>query len=890
MNRKKVFIAPTTHWDREWVMTKGQFQVRLVRLMDNLLKIMDDHPDYRFLLDGQAIVLEDYLAIRPEQRERLSLLMEEGRLVAGPWYVLADQFLENGESMIRNLLVGMETVRDMRGRPMMLGYVPDSFGSIASLPLILNGFRIPFATFGRGRPKWGADLAHYEFWWEGPAGSKVLAANHGYNHGVFLSYPDIWTDIMQQASLNPDPDETMARFLEEAGSQGCKAATSNLYFSVGIDHMEPRKSLPGLMAYINENQEKYELVYGTPEDYLNVVAEDARHLSVYAGEMRGSDELPMDLVGTLSSYMPLKQKNDRCEILLQREVEPLWAMASAASGASYPKGLLRHLWKLLLANHPHDSICGCSVDQVHKDMLNRYEEIEHTGAYLIKDGLHELISAIDTTGKDHDAVAVVVVNPLGRTHSGPVRSLVRVPRKFKYDAYTLIDDQGRTVPSVIRHIKDKNKDLESVYMTAEMLSVVISKDADDERPDDQVFTVLEVDFRATDVPEMGYRTYWIKPGVQAEAAPSTVTLCENGMENDTIKVGFHPDGTFELAYKRTGRIYRNLNFFVDREEIGDLYDHGEYVVSDERDSRSCEADWRLHEQQPDRIVFKADMMWELPEASGEDGRSIQSKKMRITMFATLHANTERLELIVDLDNVCEDHMLRAVFDTGLHAPTVAAFDHFHVVERKVRNVGEAWRDEPFQEFVDVSDSKEGLCLSTKGLPAYEAVNGSSGTRLYLTLLRSSGSVGQAAGANYPAPGGQCPGVHRFEYTLIPHEGNWLQGDCLGKASDYRSSFLVEADVQHEGKWPSTGSFLSVNPTQENNLYVSCLKQAEDGSGWVVRMWNPGEDGHVQVRSYLDIRDVRLAELDESLKDSVRSIEEGFPITAKEILTLKIVEA
>src|SRR5689334_16448314 len=116
MTRRKVYITPTTHWDREWVMTKGQFQVRWVNLVDRLLDILDEHPDYLFLLDGQTVVLEDYLAIRPERRDKLSSLMEQDRLVAGPWYVLGDQFLANGESMIRNLTVGMEQTRRMRGR------------------------------------------------------------------------------------------------------------------------------------------------------------------------------------------------------------------------------------------------------------------------------------------------------------------------------------------------------------------------------------------------------------------------------------------------------------------------------------------------------------------------------------------------------------------------------------------------------------------------------------------------------------------------------------------------------------------------------------------------------------------------------------------------------
>ncbi|MFD0670922.1 glycoside hydrolase family 38 C-terminal domain-containing protein [Cohnella sp. GCM10027633] len=898
MTRRKAFVTPTTHWDREWVMTRGQFQVRWVNLVDRLLSIIAEHPNYRFLLDGQAIVLEDYLSIRPEKRELVSSLLSEDRLIAGPWYVLADQFLENGESMIRNLLIGMQETRGKGGRPMMLGYVPDSFGSLASLPLILNGFGIRLATFGRGRPTRDEDRSWYEFEWEGPAGSSVLAANRGYSEGVFLSYPDIWTDITRPESLRPEPAAVLEAFLKEAAEQSAKAAASPLYFPVGIDHMEPRASLPGIVDYINANQDEYEIVFGTPEDYLNAVAAEAGTLQQYRGEMRGSEQAPMDLVGTLSSHMPLKQANDRCETMLQRSLEPLWTMARMAGGAAYPAGLLRHLWKLLLANHPHDSICGCSLDQVHRDMMNRYEEIEGTGAYLIKDGLHALLPAIDTSHADERAVALVVVNPLGRTKTAPVRQLARVTRRFKHEAYELIDEKGAVVPSRVRRVACKNKDLESVYMTADMLARVSSKDADDDKADDLVLTVLEVDFLAEAVPGIGYRTYWIRQASLASreavvtataTAMAKVKATDNGMENAGLAVRFHADGTFDLTYKRTSRVYSGLHYFLDREEVGDLYDHHEYPERDERDSRAVGAAWRLHEAFADRVVFRAELAWSLPEAAGPSARSATQRRMPIVAYATLRAGIDRLELAVELDNNCDDHMLRVAFETGIRTETASAYDHYHVVERTAGKPGPEWRDEPFQEFVDVSDGRDGLCLSTRGLPAYEAEQGDDGVRLLLTLLRSAGHIGPAAGANYPAPGGQCRGEHRFEYALIPHEGDWRQGDCLAQASDYRTPLLAEGDSLHGGELPSCASLLRVADADGAEPFASCLKQAEDGDGLVLRLWNDRESRVISASSPLGVVKARSVMLDESDADAEGANADGaggFDCPAESILTLR----
>lgn len=886
MKKIKVFITPTTHWDREWVMSFGQFQIRLVNLMDNVLNITDSSPDYCFFIDGQVIALEDYLEIKPEQRVKISSLMRDKRLIAGPWYVLADIFLQNGESTIRNLLIGMSKIRELGGEPLMLGYIPDSFGSTATTPMILNSFGIKYATIGRGRPEWSSKMPHFEFSWEAPDGSKVLAASHGYSSGLFLSYMDIWTDIMQPSSIYPDADVVLERFIEEAARQKEQAATSNLYFPVGVDHMEPRGTLPEILRYINEHQEEYELVFGMPEDYLKAVGAENKALSNYIGEFRGSDENPMDLVGTLSSYMYLKQQNDYSEDLLQRLAEPLWTMVSSLTGVPYPSGHLHKMWKLLLANHPHDSICGCSIEQVHKDMQNRYEQIHDIGIYLIKDGLHHLLSGINNISANPDAIALTVVNPLGRTHSGPVRSLIRVPRRFNHSAYSLRDSGGNIIPSRIVHRKDKNKDLESVYMTNEQLANVISKDANDERPDMQVFTVLEIEFIARDVPELGYKTYWIEPCSENHVISPFICICEKGMENEYIRVSFNDNGTFDLLCKQTGYTYTNLNYFLDREEVGDLYDHHESEEVKEFDSKACIGEWKLYEQEMHRITYKLVLNWELPEEFKDGQRTKTLKRMPVIIYATLFANADRLDVAVELDNVCKDHCLRMAFDTGLNVETVFAYDHFNVIGRKVSTNGGEWRDNPFQQFVDVSDGEKGLCISTRGLPAYEALACNNGTSIQLTLVRSAGSLGNAAGANYPNSGGQCQGLFRFEYALIPHKGNWVEGECLHKSVDYKTPFLVEADLQHEGMLPPSGSLLHINSKAGLEPFVSCLKQAENGDGWVIRLWNSGEADYVGLTSVFNIKSVNITNSNETPIDGIKSIGGDIYMPARGLTTIR----
>jgi len=129
----EIHVVAHTHWDREWYHAAERFRQRLIPLVDELL---DDPPPAgeSFLLDGQAIVLEDYLAVRPERAAELSALLRDGRLEAGPWYVLADELIPSGEALVRNLLAGRAAVRRLRGEPPPVLYCPDSFGHPAILP------------------------------------------------------------------------------------------------------------------------------------------------------------------------------------------------------------------------------------------------------------------------------------------------------------------------------------------------------------------------------------------------------------------------------------------------------------------------------------------------------------------------------------------------------------------------------------------------------------------------------------------------------------------------------------------------------------------------------------------------------------------------------------
>ncbi|MFZ2095000.1 MAG: hypothetical protein WAV05_00030, partial [Anaerolineales bacterium] len=219
-------LVSHTHWDREWYLTFQQFRLKLVHLMDHLLEIFENNAEYKyFLLDGQTIILEDYLEIRPERESEIVQYIKQGRLFIGPWYISPDEFLISPEAHIRNLLEGDRLCQKYGGK-MSIGYLPDTFGHIGQMPQILQGFGITEACAWRGLEDQPCELN-----WEAPDGSSVLLSflRESYSNAANLttSDPDKFTKEIQELSL----------------SLSASSLSGQILLMNGTDHMEPSDDL-----------------------------------------------------------------------------------------------------------------------------------------------------------------------------------------------------------------------------------------------------------------------------------------------------------------------------------------------------------------------------------------------------------------------------------------------------------------------------------------------------------------------------------------------------------------------------------------------------------------------------------------------------------------------
>jgi alpha-mannosidase len=351
----RYLVVPHTHWDREWYLPFEQFRLRLGAVVDGVLDTLERDPSFiSFTLDGQAIVLEDYLDVRPENAGRLRALLDAGRLEVGPSYVLPDEILVGGESLVRNLLLGRRICRRFGVEPSGAGYLPDSFGHPAQVPQILAGFGIRTLLFSRGLGDEIDDVGVVFRWRAGPA--EVVACQ------MLPHY-----DNFARLTWHHDAEERVRAIVERFGDLVRGAGQDEILLANGSDHLPVEPELPEILAGLEGTFRigRYDEHEPAPDG-----------LPVHEGELVGS-RLQNVLRGVNSARIYLKQANERAETRLL-SIETAAALRTLRERAPYPAADLRLAWRDLLRNHPHDSICGCSCDEVHRDMLVRYEQLDRT--------------------------------------------------------------------------------------------------------------------------------------------------------------------------------------------------------------------------------------------------------------------------------------------------------------------------------------------------------------------------------------------------------------------------------------------------------------------------------------------------------------------------------
>ncbi|HET7771577.1 MAG TPA: glycoside hydrolase family 38 C-terminal domain-containing protein [Chloroflexota bacterium] len=900
-------VISHTHWDREWYLTFQHFRMRLVRTVDELLRIFEsERPEDRdyvaFHLDGQAVVLEDYLEIRPDNRERLARQIQAGKILVGPWYILPDEFLISGESHIRNLIVGQQEVSKL-GPSMRLGYLPDLFGHISQMPQLLADAGFDTAVLWRGLSGEREGLKS-ELFWEAPDGSRVLCIHlpeqSGYSNANNLAL---------------DPETALERIRALRAERATFATTEHLLLMNGTDHHGAQRALPGLLHAVNErlSSDGAQLVHATLPDYVQAVrstldlpdepftvslsnrtppetsnpiwhaVDPHTNLQIRRGELRDVNRSGVLysnflLYGVASARVYIKQANHRAQQALERYAEP-WSSVAWLLGAPYPQGLLRQSWKYLLQNHPHDSICGCSIDPVHEQMMTRFQWSNEIADGLTTEALHQLTRHAARPELDEGAVAIRLFNPLPWPRDEVVEVTAYFPPDSVARAFEVRDPDGNVFPSVVRQDEVKVRTVEHSDM----------KPAP-RHPRSREVTLA---FRAH-LPALGYSTSTVHPLTlpSFDRPAAIVTAQPTYLANDHLRVAVTANGTLNVTQLASGRELHGLLAFEDGADVGDEYTYSPPQRDQVISSVGASVTTSLVERSPTVGRLRIDLILDVPAEAAPDRRSRSERTvpLRISTILTLAAGSRRLECETTVDNLAKDHRLRVLFPHIALAGTHHVDQAFDVVERPndyPATPAEFWNEDapdthPQRLFVDLSDGSGGLALLNQGIVEY-GITGRPGEArgLALTLLRSVAYLGAGAypstirsGAGPPleTPGAQCLGTLTFRYALVPHAGDWQSAGILKEAINYNTpptSYPVEdsplpwvppwasvnqrrnaaalAAQQHadlpDATFGLTESFLSI----EGDVILSALKRAEapdeneggdPGGPLLLRLYNP----------------------------------------------------
>ncbi|MGH9046196.1 MAG: alpha-mannosidase, partial [Acidimicrobiales bacterium] len=395
MSARNVSVVPHTHWDREWYESFEIFRLKLVDTLDALVDLLESDPSYGwFLMDGQMAAIDDYLEVRPEATERVRELAASGRLTVGPWYVLMDEFLVSGETIVRNLQMGTERAAAFGGS-MGVGYLPDMFGHIAQMPQILVQAGLEHAVVWRGVP---SAIDRSAFWWEAPDRTRVRAEylTTGYSNAATL--PEDAPALVQRTAAY---EKDISGFLLDG-----------ILYMNGSDHLAPQAHLGRLLEEANALQDDFAFSITSLPRYLEKAPVDG--LATWQGELRSGFRANM-LMGVTSNRVDVKHAAAKAEIALERRAEPYAALFQQAR--DWPGRLLELAWLDVVRNAAHDSICACSVDSVVDSVLERFAE-----SHRVADGLAQ--RALDALAESMAKPGPVVVNPSARVRSGIVELLV----------------------------------------------------------------------------------------------------------------------------------------------------------------------------------------------------------------------------------------------------------------------------------------------------------------------------------------------------------------------------------------------------------------------------------------------------------------------------------
>jgi len=580
-----------------------------------------------------------------------------------------------------------------------------------------------------------------------------------------------------------------------------------------------------------------------------------------------------------ATRMPTKYANRRAESALQCVAEPLSTVAWML-GEEYPRFQLDRANFLLLTSHAHDSIGGCGYDNVDEDVRYRLRQAHTIADALTERAVRAIARRIDTAEVDRGDILLIVINTLSRPRTAVVEGEIDFDRRRKVGGFRVQDLGGGNVPVQIIGSRD----------------AVATFCHPTETPSAMESRRWRFYFKADDVPALGYRVFRVIPEQAPTHRRGTMLAGPGTMENEHLRVAVNGDGTADVTCKDLGWTLRGQNAFEDRAEVGDYW----MTSSVDRDrvisSLGGAARIAVVEDGPLSASIEAKIRLDLPIRAKRDrsARETETRAVEITTVYRLVKGERFLRIETTIENTVEDHILRALFPTGVDTDVAHVEAPFDVVARPIPPPDDSTWLEPYRagqpnrRFVDLSDAERGVAVLNRGLPHYAAEDDPDRT-VALTLLRCHPAWNSIRQFYYEdQTGTQLLGTHTFAYALMPHRGDWQAARVPYEADRFDVDPLVAASGPGEGVLSADCSFLSV---EGDGVMLHAVKQGERDASLIVRLSNP-TDSHVDARLTLTLP-FDAVESVNTMEDEVKRVLEtngssiAVPLPPKKIATVRI---
>ncbi|WP_317912460.1 glycoside hydrolase family 38 C-terminal domain-containing protein [Carnobacterium maltaromaticum] len=737
---KKIHVVAHTHWDREWYFSDNEAFIQFSYHMDEVIYALENGELDYYYLDGQLSILDDYLKVYPNQETKIKELVEGNKLFIGPWYTQMDEFVVAGESVVKNLQIGIDMSKRLGGHT-ALGYLPDSFGQGKDMPKIYNGFGIENAVFWRGMPN--EVTKSREFYWTAEDGSKVLTINirNGYYAGVALVEGEIY---QKKAILDIVSEDS---------------ATTNITLPVGGDQRAVDRNLKAIIEEANkEFAEEYQIEESNYPHIFNLLKKEATDLPTVQGEFMSGSVSKIHR-SIYSSRYDLKKINDTIENRLIFQLEPLMLMADDL-GIPFKRELMDYTWKLILKNHAHDSIGGCNTDKTNEMIMARYKEADQLSYSTVDYLVRKIAESIE--GIQENDLVLFNTLPYRRT-----------------EPYTL---EVSTKKTTIKLFDDQRHEIPFQLISTEKVYAGEVRRSESDYDEAKYYYIHKISF-INELPALSYQIVSVEEQGESATQEKPVALEETMIENAAYKITFS-NGQFSILAKEQGITYKNCLHVEESGDEGDTYDYSPAYFDSIHHLFFETAEVAI---QSGKFLSTMSVTgsWFVPKDLAARKAQKVDTEIEYTLTLSLKNDSKRVDMKLSVNNQALDHRMRLVVKTPVKSQVSYADTLFGIVERNNsdphihdwRELG--WKEEPTEiypmiHYANTHDLETSWTVMSKGIKEYQVID----SDMYITLFRGVGFLGRpellrrpgdASGNQFryiPTPDSQLLGTLEMELSLI----------------------------------------------------------------------------------------------------------------------------